>query len=766
MTEQDSIQVGGAQLLDWLETPACLLALPDTILAANQALADLLQSTPGALCGLRLHNLLLDEVDMIAAQLQYIAQTGPRAPQPARIRAADGRALPVMLKPLAGCDPAQRLLALTPLNPELRTRLNEIKRGMLEYQAIMANAPVGIGFSRNRQIIRYNEKFAEIFGFTGNNGIGQPTTVLYPSEQAFFELSQRAFPLLSQGLPFEEEMLMRRQDGAEFWAHAVAYLVDTGDPPQGTIWIITDIDKRKAAENLQRDTMLQLQSIVDSAAIGIFFSQDRQFKRCNRRGEIIFGYEPGELLGRPGISIYPSVDSYEQLGRAAGPLLAAGEAFRGDWQYRRKDGTLIWCRVYAKAIDPAHTERGTVWIFDDVSEARAMQEALTQSLQQMEALMRNASVGILITQNKIMTRYNPMFGQMFDFNGETGLGRPAAILFRSEDEYSALGTLAAPLLSQAKPFQSELYMRRQDGSDLWVNLIGYVADPQAPHRATFWILEDRSAFKQAETALLRAQRDLAQAEKLAALGALVVGVAHELNTPLGNALTAATTLQERSQEIQVAIGAGALRRSQLNSFLGDMASLSGLVSLSCERAAQLVASFKQVAVGRRNEQRARFRLDRVLEQVLTMHSEQQTEPGKYQIICERVPAVECDSYPEALTELLVNVLENAVTHAFVGRPAGVVRISVSAADWIEIRVADDGIGMDALTLTRIFDPYFTTRLGYGRSGLGLPIARNLASAILGGEMSVESQPGQGACFILRFPRCAAAEQAPAVAKNA
>lgn len=119
------------------------------------------------------------------------------------------------------------------------------------------------------------------------------------------------------------------------------------------------------------------------------------------------------------------------------------------------------------------------------------------------------------------------------------------------------------------------------------------------------------------------------------------------------------------------------------------------------------------------------------------------------------PDLQCDSYPDALTELLENLLENAVTHAFADGRHGTVLISATIKDDIELRVRDDGLGMNETTLTRIFDPYFTTRLGHGRSGLGLSIARNLADTILGGELSAESQLGQGSCFILRFPACAA-----------
>lgn len=755
MKMQGTVKFAMSDLLQWLQTPACVLNQSDTIVASNQPLADLLRRDPDTLNGIALQNLLIDDTPALVSILAHLEQKENHAEFAASIKLADGQVMSIQIRILSSQDSAQKLVSLMPMNTVISGPLADSERVMLEYHAIMANAPVGIGFSRDRKIVRYNEKFAETFGFQADNGIGLPTTTLYTSEQAFIDVSQRAFPLLSTGQSFEEEMQMRRQDNSVFWAHAVAYLVVPSDPPQGTIWIITDIDKRKAAENKLRDTMLELQAILDSAAVGIIFSRNRQFERCNQRGASIFGYSPRELLGQAAISIYPNVESYERIGREAGPQLAAGAAFRADWQYKKKNGDLIWCRVYGKALDPANTERGTVWIFDDITEARDIQDALKQSLQEMEAIMFNASVGILITRERKITRYNPMFGQMFGLSGETGLGRPASDLFRSEQEYSALGELATPLLSQAKPFQTELFMRSQDGSDLWINLIGYVADAQNTRHATFWILEDRSAFKSAEAALLKAQSDLAQAEKLAALGLLVVGVAHELNTPIGNALTAASTVQERSLEIQNEINAGHLRRSQLDHFLSDMNGLSRLIIQSCERTAQLVIAFKQVAANRHNEQRRAFKLHCIVEQAIALQQQKLAElPGhvECQIACDIATNIICDSYPQALSEVITSLLENALTHAFVGRLRGTLQISASAGEWIEMRFSDDGIGMDAAMLTRIFDPYFTTRLGHGRSGLGLSISRNLSTAVLGGELSVESVLGHGSCFSLRFPR--------------
>ena len=288
---------------------------------------------------------------------------------------------------------------------------------------------------------------------------------------------------------------------------------------QGATLVFNDITMYHQDEIALRRTLLEQQAILENAAVGILFAKSNNIQECNIRTAEMFGYTRGQLIGQDSEILFPTPESCRQLRDASTPLLKAGHAYRTEIELRHQDNTLFWCRLYGKAIDPWHTDDGTIWIMEDITEAREAQQLLQHTLMEVEAIMTNASVGISFTKNRRITRYNRRFGELLGFNGNSGLGVHGSTVYPSMEEYEKLGAQAGPLLSAGLPFQTETLMRRQDNTTLWAQLIGYVVNPKDPSAGTIWIVEDRTEHKQAEETLKNALL-----ENQAILESAVIGI--------------------------------------------------------------------------------------------------------------------------------------------------------------------------------------------------------------------------------------------------
>ncbi|MBK6638005.1 MAG: hypothetical protein IPG34_10215 [Rhodocyclaceae bacterium] len=274
-------------------------------------------------------------------------------------------------------------------------------------------------------------------------------------------------------------------------------------------------------------------------------------------------------------------------------------------------------------------------------------------------------------------------------------------------------------------------------------------------KASERILETRVEERTAELSatvdrLKQTQSDLVEAEKLASLGSLVAGVAHELNTPIGNALTTATALEGSTRSFQELAATQSLKRSSLDGFLNTTLEMGQLVVRSLFRAAQLISSFKQVAVDQTSERKRCFDLRELVENnIATLRPS--FKNASWSLHVDPIPQILCDSYPGPLGQIVVNIVQNAHIHAFEGRASGQLRITARTIDdQVELKFIDDGIGMSKESVAHVFDPFYTTKLGKGGSGLGMAISRNMAMH-LGGSLSVKSIEGQGTTFTLRIP---------------
>ena len=238
---------------------------------------------------------------------------------------------------------------------------------------------------------------------------------------------------------------------------------------------------------------------------------------------------------------------------------------------------------------------------------------------------------------------------------------------------------------------------------------------------------------------------------MSALGSMVAGVAHELNTPIGNSLTVASALQDQAQEFNNTLAQG-LTRKQLEYFVHRVQEGTNILMNALSQAADLVASFKQVAVDQTSVNRRPFDLRTTVDTILLTLSADIRKTG-HTVECQIPENISMNSFPGPLGQVLTNLINNALLHAFDNQVNGHVLITavLTSTDQVRITVQDDGCGITPAHLNRVFDPFFTTKLGQGGSGLGLHIVYNLVQELLGGRIQVDNTPGSGACFTLLLP---------------
>lgn len=332
--------------------------------------------------------------------------------------------------------------------------------------------------------------------------------------------------------------------------------------------------------------------------------------------------------------------------------------------------------------------------------------------------------------------------------------------------------MGAPMLVHDKP-QGVLIVQSYDPAVVYtkadLDLLAFMASHVAVAiarmqadrklRATKELLEEQNAaLNTALTQLQQAQGELVRQEKLASLGGLVAGVAHEINTPLGICVTATSHLVEELRLTREELANGEMTEDSLGNFFDIVDQSLRIMTTNTQRAAALVRSFKQVAVDQSSGDIRSFNLRNYLNEVLlSLQPKLKGRPVQVEVDCTHDLVL--DSYPGAVSQIVTNMVVNSLVHGFECEQAGKIDIRAALEDeTVTLTYADDGAGMDEESLDKLFDPFFTTKRGSGGSGLGAHILFNLVTGALGGTVHVESAPGQGLRYELRFPRSMRADK--------
>lgn len=266
------------------------------------------------------------------------------------------------------------------------------------------------------------------------------------------------------------------------------------------------------------------------------------------------------------------------------------------------------------------------------------------------------------------------------------------------------------------------------------------------------LLEGGKALQKSLRDLGTAQNQLVEAEKMASLGSLVAGVAHEINTPIGIGLTGITHFQYMAKTLEKKYKAGKLSEQDFERYLADSEEIARSIHISLDRAAKLVSSFKRVAVDQTHEVLRSFSLREYVEEVLlSLRNKTKLAGILVQVDCD--PTIELNSYPGSWSQIITNFITNSLIHGYKKGHKGTIRLSFSMRDNMVVFVyADDGLGMDKAVEERIFDPFYTTNREDGGTGLGLNIVYNLVTQQLKGTITVNSRPYLGTTFTIIIPK--------------
>lgn len=312
-------------------------------------------------------------------------------------------------------------------------------------------------------------------------------------------------------------------------------------------------------------------------------------------------------------------------------------------------------------------------------------------------------------------------------NGTVFVSMMTMTLLRDEDERKMRIVSIARDITEQKESESELRKAKEVAEDA------------------------NRALQESLKMLKQTQYQLIQSEKMASLGGLVAGIAHEINTPVGVGVTASSFLEEKTKEYAKRLSVNEMSKSDVRKYMNIAAEASTIILNNLNRAADLIRSFKQVAVDQSGEARRKFMLKEYIDELfISLRPKYKRTPHTVTVHCP--DDIEIDSYPGVFSQVITNLLVNSLTHGLDGMTSGEIKIDIRLEGaFLYLIHQDNGRGMDADTLKKIFDPFFTTRRGQGGTGLGLNIVYNLVTRTLGGQIECQSSPGKGTTFIVSVP---------------
>ena len=616
---------------------------------------------------------------------------------------------------------------------DLRQRDEQLRILLEQQQIVFENIPLGLVLLGDGRIQQLNAGFSAITGASPEVALNEGAGFLFSSatdREAFLQPAADEDQRVLEGR-------LHRLDGSPFEGKLVRRRLRVQGFKAAAIWVLEDISQRKAMEaHLAAQASFQ-SALVDTIPYPVFYKgADSRFLGVNRAYERVFGVERNSLLGKRVLDLdyLPLEDRLTYQAEDEAIIATTGHAQReivmpfADGQAHE---TLYFVSGFAGA-DGAPA--GLVGTFVDVAEQKAAERAIAEAAQEQRVIFEAVSLGVLLTVDHKIKRFNGAIETMFGYGPEALHGQPTQLLYASAHVCAQAEAHAHEAISKGALYTGQQLYQRRDGEQFWASVHGRALDMEHPEWGTVWVVQDITADRQAAEELQRA-KDAADAASQAK-GDFLANMSHEIRTPLNaiigmSHLALKTELTPRQHDY-----VGKIQQSGQH--------LLGIIND--------ILDFSKVEAGKLSIESIPFELDKVLQNVATVIVDKASTKG-LELICDVAPEVPQSLIgdPLRLGQVLINYANNAIKFTEQGEISVVVRLKESVGNGVLLRfeVRDTGIGLTQEQIGRLFQSFqqadTSTTRKYGGTGLGLAISKSLAE-LMGGTVGVESEPGKGSTF--------------------
>lgn len=564
------------------------------------------------------------------------------------------------------------------------------------------------------------------------------------------------------GVPEHHGPACYRDGRIESWRDNNVYRLATGE----VVSVYEDVTERV---NRERDLRLKTFSL-DNANDSVFWvTREGRFLDVNATACRYYGYSSEEFRALTAQDINPEYTS-ATFARLWDALRVSG-SLRKESVHQLRDGRIVPVESSLSLVRFEDQEIMCALI-RDIASRKAAEEQVRLMNAELESRVEERTHELMSSRERyrllvesLKDRYvfyslqsdgdlayiSPSVEQVLGYTpDEYRLARPRRFTDSPVNEQVEARTRAVLRGEPQPPYEAEL--RHRDGTARTFEILEVpVCDDRGRLLSVEGIAHDITQHKHNLSLIRDQQGQLLENEKMAALGRMVAGVAHEINTPVGIGLTAASHFQERFENLRGLYARAAMKKADLDGFLAEADESLRMIRGNLDRAALLIQGFKGVAVDQSGEGRRAFDLKAYLDETL-LSLKPALKKTPFEVAVECPPGLMVDSYPGALSHTITNLVMNSLNHGFDGVERGSIAIAAErAGDEIRLVYRDDGVGMTPEVRSKLYEPFFTTKRGQGGSGLGMHVVYTAVTQTLGGRIACESSPGRGATFTITFP---------------